>query len=125
MQTAAIGSPYYMSPEQIQGKSLTFHSDMYSLGVVLYELLTGPRPFSADNLEALIGQILKHEGPRRRAPAAQRAAEIDRLLVLRALKKDPVQRYPTWTRVRARALQESASWCCRRARSRTARSTSR
>ena len=41
VQTAALGSPYYMSPEQIEGKALTFHSDMYSLGVVLYELLTG------------------------------------------------------------------------------------
>ena len=37
-----------MSPEQIEGKELTFHSDMYSLGVVLYELLTGERPFIAD-----------------------------------------------------------------------------
>src|SRR5262245_54755477 len=43
IQTAALGSPYYMSPEQIEGKTLTFHSDMYSMGVVLYELLTGAR----------------------------------------------------------------------------------
>ena len=47
VQTAAMGSPYYMSPEQIQGKELNFHSDMYSLGVVLYELLVGRRPFLA------------------------------------------------------------------------------
>ena len=61
VQTAALGSPYYMSPEQIQGKSLTFHSDMYSLGVVLYELLTGQRPFSGASLEELMGNILKTE----------------------------------------------------------------
>src|SRR5262245_57716283 len=38
MQSAAMGSPFYMSPEQIEGKTLTVHSDMYSLGIVLYEL---------------------------------------------------------------------------------------
>src|SRR5215510_5507741 len=51
VQTAALGSPYYMSPEQVQGKELNFHSDMYSLGVVLFELLTGKRPFTADSIE--------------------------------------------------------------------------
>ncbi|HEY6967027.1 MAG TPA: serine/threonine-protein kinase, partial [Burkholderiales bacterium] len=58
VQTAAMGSPFYMSPEQIEGKDLTFHSDMYSLGVVLYELLTGKRPFVADNLPGLVKKIL-------------------------------------------------------------------
>jgi eukaryotic-like serine/threonine-protein kinase len=96
VQTAALGSPYYMSPEQIEGaKALTFHSDMYALGVVLYELLTGRRPFAGANLEDLMAKILKHEpvppsGVRSELPKA-----ID-AIVLRALKKDPAQRYPTW-----------------------------
>src|ERR671914_421404 len=60
-QSAAMGSPYYMAPEHIQGHEPTFHSDMYSLGVVLYELLTGRRPFLAGNLEALIEKIAQTE----------------------------------------------------------------
>jgi tRNA A-37 threonylcarbamoyl transferase component Bud32 len=95
VQTAALGSPYYMSPEQVQGKSLTFHSDMYSLGVVLYELLTGTRPFLAENIDALIGKILKTDA----VPPSELRQGLPKALdsvVLRALKKDPVQRYQTW-----------------------------
>ena len=61
VQTVSMGSPYYMSPEQIRGEALTFHSDMYSLGVVLYELLTGQRPFTADNMEALLKKIQEQD----------------------------------------------------------------
>ncbi len=96
VQTAALGSPYYMSPEQIEGaKPLTFHSDMYSLGVVLYELLTGKRPFSGANLEELIAKILKHEP----LPPSELRSELPKSIdaaVLRALKKDPAQRYASW-----------------------------
>jgi serine/threonine protein kinase len=94
-QTAAMGSPFYMAPEQIQGRDPTFHSDMYSLGVVLYELLAGRRPFAADKLELLVQQILNTEPP---APSELRAGlprEVD-AVVLRAMKKDPAQRYGTW-----------------------------
>lgn len=52
------GSPSYMSPEQIQSEELTPRSDIYSLGAVLYELLTGFRPFRADNLSKLLHQIV-------------------------------------------------------------------
>ena len=94
--TATLGSPYYMSPEQIEGKNaLTFHSDMYSLGVVLYELLTGKKPFAAANLEDLIARILKFEP----LPPSEARAELPKsldALVLRALKKNPAQRYQTW-----------------------------
>jgi len=96
VQTAAMGSPYYMSPEQIQSKELTFHSDMYSLGVVLYELLVGRRPFLAENLQALVNKIINLEA---QPPSEQRAdlkKEIDGV-VLRAMKKAPEQRYASWT----------------------------
>jgi eukaryotic-like serine/threonine-protein kinase len=95
VQTAALGSPYYMSPEAIQGKMLTFHSDMYSMGVVLYELLTGQRPFAGANLEALMAQILKGEPTPPSALRKELPKSID-AVVLRAMKKDPVQRYETW-----------------------------
>jgi eukaryotic-like serine/threonine-protein kinase len=95
VQTAALGSPYYMSPEHIEGRTLTFHSDMYSLGVVLYELLTGKRPFAGANLEELIEKILKHEPPPPSEVRTELPKSID-AVVLRAMKKDPAQRYATW-----------------------------
>ena len=95
VQTASIGSPYYMSPEQLEEAPLTHHSDMYCLGVVLYELLTGQRPFSADSLQMLVQKILNQQPA---PPSSVRAAlpkEIDRV-VLRALGKKPELRYETW-----------------------------
>ena len=96
VQTAALGSPYYMSPEQIEGKALTFHSDMYSLGVVLYELLTGRRPFLAENIDTLLAKILKAEPapPSALRPALPKALDA---VVLRALQKNPAHRYATWS----------------------------
>jgi eukaryotic-like serine/threonine-protein kinase len=95
VQTAAMGSPYYMSPEQIQGKQLSFHSDMYSLGVVLYELLAGRRPFVAENIDALMQKIIKTDA----VPPSEARKELPKAIdtvVLRAMKKDPAQRYGSW-----------------------------
>jgi eukaryotic-like serine/threonine-protein kinase len=90
-----IGSPYYMSPEQVQGAELGHHSDMFSMGVVLYELFTGKRPFTASKLEELFARIL-NEAPR--PPSALRpeiSKDVDQIL-LRMLGKTPAERYPTW-----------------------------
>jgi hypothetical protein len=95
VQTAQMGSPYYMSPEQIQGKELNFHSDMYSLGVVLYELLTGRRPFLADNLEALLDKIIKLDA----LPPSEVRKDLPKALdavILRAMSKRIEHRYATW-----------------------------
>jgi serine/threonine protein kinase len=90
-----IGSPYYMSPEQVEGTELGHQSDMFSMGVVLYELFTGKRPFTAKSLDELFGKIL-NEAPQ--APSALRpevGAEIDRIL-LQMMAKAPGERYPSW-----------------------------
>ena len=95
VQTASMGSPFYMSPEQIEDKQLTVHSDMFSLGVTFYELLTGQRPFVADSLEGLVQKILRHDPP---PPSGMRPGVpkvIDRI-VMQALGKKPEHRYPTW-----------------------------
>ena len=95
VQTAAMGSPYYMSPEQIQNKELNFHSDMYSLGVVMYELLVGKKPFIAEKLEAQLEKIIKYDA----LPPSEARTDLPKALdavVLRAMMKTPAQRYPTW-----------------------------
>jgi eukaryotic-like serine/threonine-protein kinase len=95
VQTAMMGSPYYMSPEQIAGRALTHHSDMYSLGAVLYELLTGQRPARAENLEALLKKITELEPLPPSEVRKDLPKEID-AVILRAMRKDPAKRYPTW-----------------------------
>lgn len=94
-QITDIGSPLYMSPEQILGEPLGHHSDMFALGVVLYELFTGHRPYTKPTLGELFEMIL-HEPPI--APSALRPGlgkEVDQIL-LRMLAKTPEERYPTW-----------------------------
>jgi len=95
VQTSSMGSPSYASPEQIQRRELTFHTDMYSLGVVLYELLTGQCPFTANNMEGLLTKIVQQApfAPTHHRPDLPK--DLDRIL-LRALAKKPEQRYATW-----------------------------
>lgn len=94
-QMMDVGTPSYSSPEQIRGDDLTFRSDIYSLGVVLYVLLTGARPFEAGNATALFHKILTEAPP---PPSSRRsgiAPELD-AIVLRALAKSPEDRFPDW-----------------------------
>lgn len=89
-----LGTPYYISPEQAQGsKDLDSRTDVYSLGVILYELLTGQVPFQADTPYAIVhGHIYTEpEAPGKVNPDITPA--VDRV-VMRALEKDRDKRYP-------------------------------
>ena len=94
-QILNIGSPAYMSPEQISAKSLTQHSDMFSLAVVLYELLTGQQPFTAKSMSSLFQMILNQEPLPPSSLRPSLSPDLDRVLLL-ALKKNPQDRYPGW-----------------------------
>ncbi|MEM9293372.1 MAG: serine/threonine-protein kinase [Acidobacteriota bacterium] len=60
---AVIGSPHYLSPEQVRGEPLDGRSDLFSLGVVTFEMLSGRRPFAGDTISTLVYQILHHQPP--------------------------------------------------------------
>ena len=94
-QVYRVGSLAYMSPEQLDGSALDCRADIYSLGAVLYHLITGRPPFGAQEQAALVNQIY-HQAPV--APSALRAnvgAGVD-ALILRALAKQPAQRQSSW-----------------------------
>jgi eukaryotic-like serine/threonine-protein kinase len=85
------GSPSYMSPEQVQSLELTNRSDLYSLGAVMYELLTGKRPFRAGNLAKLLHQIVYATPPPIHTLRAEIPEELENV-VATALLKDPERR---------------------------------
>ena len=95
VQAADFGSPHYAGPERILREPLTFLSDMYSLGAVLYQLLTGRHPFLAGRIEELVEKIL-YEDPEPPSRVRPELPSIVDRVVLRALKKKPEERYGSW-----------------------------
>ena len=85
------GSPSYMSPEQVQSEELTPASDIYSLGAVLYELLTGFRPFRADNLSKLLHQIVYATPPPIHTYRNDLSEELEEVVAM-TMQKDPAKR---------------------------------
>ena len=94
-QVVGVGSPAYMSPEQVQELTLTHQTDIYSLGVVMYKLLSGKLPFDATNNLSMVYHILNIEPP---PPSTFRTGippEMD-AIVRRAMEKKTANRYQTW-----------------------------
>src|SRR5947199_1513147 len=94
-QITGVGSPAYMSPEQIRGETLTHQTDIYSLGVTMYRLLTGRLPFAAATQAALTYAILNIE-PTRPAKLRPEVPGLLDAVVMKALEKDLSARYPSW-----------------------------
>ena len=94
-QVAGVGSPAYMSPEQVREAPLDHRTDIFSLGVLLYQLLTGRLPFRASSQAAMTHQILTAEPP---PPSRLRHGLPEALdtIVACALRKDPAERFDTW-----------------------------
>ena len=120
---AIMGTPHYMSPEQAKGQRADIRSDIYSLWVVLYQMLTGQLPFDADTPWEVIRQHVEIQA----GPVRQVRPEVPpslELVVARCLQKDPVDRYQTPHEV-ARALAQVLSELTRARRQPQGRQTRR
>ncbi len=95
-----IGTPEYMSPEQVEGKEVDQRSDIYSLGVILYEMVTGRVPFEGDT-PFTIGVKHKSESPKDPKDFNTQLPEDLNLVILRCLEKDKEKRYQSAGEVRA------------------------
>jgi len=119
----SIGTPDYMAPEQVKGKSTDRHTDIYNLGALLYEMLTGHLPFEDENPWAALNARVTGDpiAPRKLNPSLSTQAEE---IVLRALQRDPADRYASAEAMKAdldavgqvavtglaARLQEPATW---------------
>src|SRR2546430_7449445 len=85
-----MGTPHYMSPEQAQGHALHGQSDIFSLGTVLYEMLSGRKPFDGDSLTAVLVRIVSTPHAPLAGVPPTLAAAVDR-----CLQKNPAARFPS------------------------------
>ncbi len=92
MQGKVFGTVAYMSPEQARGERVTHHSDLFSFGVVLYEMATGRQPFKGKTDAETLASILKEEAPPPGSVTGEPQPELERIIA-KALEKDPQDRY--------------------------------
>jgi serine/threonine protein kinase/DNA-binding CsgD family transcriptional regulator len=102
-----IGTPAYISPEQAKGKELDHRTDIYSLGIVLYELATGQLPFNADDITALLLQHVQQPPPPPRALNENISMALENV-ILKTLEKDRERRFQS-SKALADALQAALS----------------
>jgi serine/threonine protein kinase len=94
-QISGIGSPAYMSPEQIRMETLNHQTDIYSLGVVMYRLLTGRLPFDASSQAGLTYAILNTQPSRPKMLRPDLPPLLDEI-VMKAIRREPSERYKSW-----------------------------
>lgn len=94
-QIIGVGSPAYMSPQQVKEQPLTHQTDIFSLGVVMYQLLTGRLPFTGNNNYSTIYQIINVDPPPPSLHRPDIPPHLD-VIVKTALRKDLETRYQTW-----------------------------
>jgi predicted Ser/Thr protein kinase len=102
-----LGTPSFMSPEQLEGRTVTGHSDLFSLGVSLFQLLTGQLPFTADSMTGLMQQIAEAPHPPLRAFRPDLPVCVE-TVIDRALAKNPEDRYDSGAQMAA-ALEDCTS----------------
>ena len=102
-----LGTPSFMSPEQLEGRTVTGHSDLFSLGVSLFQLLTGQLPFTADSMTGLMQQIAEAPHPPLRTLRPDLPACVDGIID-RALAKTPEARFESGAQMAA-ALEDCRS----------------
>jgi len=95
-----MGTPEYMAPEQVAGKSVDERADIYSLGIILYEMFTGRVPFTGESAIAVGFKQLKEDPPKPREINAQIPAEVESV-ILRALEKNPLSRFSSVAELKA------------------------
>ncbi len=89
-----LGTPSYMAPEQVQGKKVDGRADLFSLGIIFYEMISGKKPFRGDNIATLFHSILTQSPEPIEEIESHIKGELNRILS-RALEKDPDDRYQT------------------------------
>jgi len=93
-----MGTPFYMSPEQVRGQRVDPRSDIFAFGVVLYELLTSQKPFTGENIESVLYNIV-HEPPEKLTIAGCDSVNALQNVVSKCLEKNPDQRYGDFAEV--------------------------
>lgn len=108
MDGDAIGTPHYMAPEQAEGRNVDTRSDLYSLGVIVYEMLTGQVPFNDSSTAAILVKHLREipERPSLRNPGGRIPPELE-AIALKCLEKDPAARFQSAEEFSA-ALEKAA-----------------
>jgi serine/threonine protein kinase/Tol biopolymer transport system component len=92
IQHEIVGTPSYMSPEQAQGQPVDHRTDIFSAGVVMYEMVTGKRPFRGDSAVTILSSIIKDNPPPTFEVNPSLPQELDRI-IMHCLAKDPAHRY--------------------------------